>query len=230
MCQGIGREVPGLFKELGGEAAGSFAAAEALLHPRQFALGPKLGAGLAAEFFLFLFPSLGLFAGDLAVPALLLEIGLFGAVVIAAEPGNLEEQFTHALPAFIEIGFLIEQLPAEPDHFGGHDDGKLVADLAEVLTAGFAEFGGLFDEILDEAAGFLVPEPIQVTAVAPFAEVLFTDGAAFELGIEDGLNFGLLVEPIHKGGAGFAVLKAAVQGVADGLGETGDFADAGHRI
>ena len=59
---------------------------------------------------------------------------------------------------------------------------------------------------------------------APFGEVHLADGARAEFGNEDGLDGGQGVKPGQEGGGGFVVGEAAVEFVAEGLGEAGDFA------
>jgi len=69
--------------------------------------------------------------------------------------------------------------------------------------------------------------PFEVAALAPGGEVLFADGEAVEGVFEDGEDFGLGVEPVEQGRAGFAVLQAEVELFAEVVGEGGDFAVAG---
>jgi hypothetical protein len=98
-------------------------------------------------------------------------------------------------------------------------DGLLaVADLEGIEF--FAEIAEGFTEEF-----FLFP--IDVATLTPFAEVLLGDGAAFELLGEDGLHFGLGVEPGEKGAGDFAVGEALVERFADGARETADFSAAG---
>ena len=59
---------------------------------------------------------------------------------------------------------------------------------------------------------------------APFGEVHLADGARAEFGNEDGVDGGPGVKPGQEGGGGFVVSEAAIEFVAEGLGEAGDFA------
>jgi hypothetical protein len=56
---------------------------------------------------------------------------------------------------------------------------------------------------------------------------LFGEGLASEVSGEDGLDLGEGIEPFEDGAAGHAILKAAVQLVAESVGKAGDFAFAG---
>ena len=68
--------------------------------------------------------------------------------------------------------------------------------------------------------------PVAVAASFPFAEVLGFDGSSFEVGVEDGFDFGEFVEVFGDGDGGLAGIEAAVDLVADGAREFGDFAVA----
>ena len=70
-------------------------------------------------------------------------------------------------------------------------------------------------------------EPMAEAPAAPLGQVIFADGVAGKPAGEDGLNLGLLVEPLNHHCAGFTVQQAVVDRIADGLGKAGDFADPG---
>jgi hypothetical protein len=83
-----------------------------------------------------------------------------------------------------------------------------------------AGFGGEFD-------GGLAHFPSSETAFAVFGEIFVADRLAFELSIENRLNLGERVQPGQDEVGGFCVGEALVELIADGLGETGDFAGHG---
>jgi hypothetical protein len=97
----------------------------------------------------------------------------------------------------------------------------------EVAGGGF-EFVGVLDELGHPGAGVFLAEPFLETTLAPFAEVLFADGASTEMGVEDVSDLGEAVEPGDEMGTDFAVSEAVVELVAECARETGDFAGA-HR-
>ena len=66
-----------------------------------------------------------------------------------------------------------------------------------------------------------------MAGVFPVGEVLFGDGAARELILEDFLDVGLLIQPLDDVGAGVAVSNAEGQFVAAVFGEAADFAGVG---
>jgi len=85
-------------------------------------------------------------------------------------------------------------------------------------------------EFTGEGKGVEAGEPVAVPAGFPMGEVGWGDGLGGEVGGEDGLDLGERVEPVEEGGAGFVVEDAAVELVADGKGEPGDFAGASNCI
>jgi len=64
----------------------------------------------------------------------------------------------------------------------------------------------------------------------PGGEVLFGDGAAGELVLEDLLDVGEAVKPLDDFGAGKAVFDALAELNAGVFGQASDFADVGHGI
>ena len=103
----------------------------------------------------------------------------------------------------------------------------------ELAGAGFGEGlvaeGVFILEAGEEGEGVLAEEPVAVATEAPLGEVCGGDGAAVEVGGEEGLDFGEGIEPVEEGWGQFAVVEAVVELFADGVGEAGDFAGAGHR-
>ena len=64
--------------------------------------------------------------------------------------------------------------------------------------------------------------------MAPFIEVLFGDWLAGEVAGQDGLDVGGGIEPIEEGGTVLVVGEAAVEFIAQGAREAGDFTIASH--
>jgi hypothetical protein len=52
------------------------------------------------------------------------------------------------------------------------------------------------------------------------------DELAFEVFVEDRLDFGKIIEPFENGFAAFVVLEAMIELIAKGVRETSDFAGA----
>lgn len=92
----------------------------------------------------------------------------------------------------------------------------------------FGQVGGALDKVADPLAGFLITEPILIAPLFPFAEVLLGNFPALEMGGQDGADVVTGVEPNHELLAGLALFEAQVEFFADGAGEAGDFAGAGH--
>ena len=220
LVEGAGREVSLEFKDVGGHAATVWAAAktsraEVHLH----------GGVIEGEFFIpLLFPGefgvVGIFGVHLPVPALVIDAGLQGAMVVAAHLGQLAEDLAQALPAFRGGGLLGEQFSAELNQFDGEQAGEAVADFQ---AAGVGKLGLFLGQGGDQLAGLLLAEPIEVATRLPFGEVLLADGASAKVAVEDNADFFRLVEPVDEVLAGLAVLKAAVEFGTDGVREAGDF-------
>jgi hypothetical protein len=109
-------------------------------------------------------------------------------------------------------------------NFAGDNGSGGSGDLA-ATSAG--NVGCPFLEFPDVGEGFLVLEPALKPAETPFGEVFWADGRAIELGGEDLLDFGEGVEPAQNVVSGVIVFEAAVELVADVVGEASDFADEG---
>ena len=85
-------------------------------------------------------------------------------------------------------------------------------------------------KVLDQVAGLLEFEPLLISALFPFGEVLLADGSPAEPELENFLDLRQAIEPCDEWLAWLAVFEAAVQVVADVFGEPSDFAIASdHR-
>ena len=102
--------------------------------------------------------------------------------------------------------------------------------VGEVAVGEAGELGGVGGEFAGVFEEFLGGKPVEKAAVIPFGEVLGADGDAVEVFGEDGLDFGEGVEPLDEVHAGFAVVEALVELVAEVVREAGDFAGAFHKI
>ncbi len=85
----------------------------------------------------------------------------------------------------------------------------------------------LFGEGFEPLEALLLQEPVLVAGAAPVGEVLVGDEGSTEEFGHDAFGFGLTVYPWEDGAAEFAVVEAVVELFAEGVGEAGDFADAG---
>jgi len=172
---------------------------------------------------LFVLEELEFFSG----PAFVVNVLAFFGEVAAAETGKLAGQLEQGGELGGIVGWaggkLLEGAAKGDGERGGEDGGEGV-----VFASDFLEAGGFLADGAEPGAGLLVAEPVGVAALFPVAEVGFIDGAAAEVGGEDGLDFGEAVEPGDKGRGRLAVVEAGVELVADGLREAGDFAGAGH--
>jgi len=92
------------------------------------------------------------------------------------------------------------------------------------LGAGLTSAANRIHE-LEELGGVVLEEPVAEAALFPFGEVLFGDGAAVEVGREDGFDFRKGVEPRKDGFVRLMVVETEVELFAEGVRETGDFAD-----
>ena len=110
----------------------------------------------------------------------------------------------------------------------GEAEGEPMHELISELSGGGLGASGIGVIGGGEFEGVLPHFPGAEAAFGPFVEVLFGYRPAGEVGGQDDLDVGVGVEPIEEARAGFAVIKAAVEFVADGAGETGDF--AGHGV
>ena len=101
--------------------------------------------------------------------------------------------------------------------------------VAEAGRGAGCELLGIGGEGLELFKSFLAGAPFLIAAGAPFREVLGADRAAGEVLGKDLADVGEVVEPGEDLGGGLSVGEAAVELVAERLGEAGDFAGA-HRF
>ena len=167
--------------------------------------------GLLAQVFPFRFLGGGLFG----FPARFLEAHTGHLVVAPAQALEFADDFQHgfaAFGAFFGLGFTQQDEQGEGGDLGGAVGERDVADF-------LLQFAGFGEEALVDGSGFLVALPFPVAAVFPLAQVLFGDGAATEVFLEDGLDVAVGVEPGDEGGAGLAVGETFVELGAQVLGE-----------
>lgn len=97
-------------------------------------------------------------------------------------------------------------------------DGFLEA-IVEDRAEKFAEDGIAFPKA--GAGGWLI-EPLLITALPPFGEVLGIEGASAEFLGQDGPDFGEGIEPLHEADGGFAAMEACVELFTDRFREFGN--------
>jgi len=157
------------------------------------------------------------------------ELHFADVVVAAAEFGDVTAQAGEGAEFLGEFrGDFAIPVQQEGRMAGGEDGGQMIGEPA---GDGLLQLAGIGGEVLgireDFMAEFLAELPVGVAAQAPVAEVLFADGLAVELFVQDGLDGGEGVEPSQESFTGFAVLEAAVELFPDFVGEAGDFSIAG---
>jgi len=144
------------------------------------------------------------------------------------EAGDVAVESVQEVEAGEEVGVegAFEGHFAQEDGVAGGDGvGEAVGEMAVGEAGEFGGVGGKFAGVFEE---FLGGEPVEETAVVPFGEVLRADGDAGEMFGEDGLDFGEAVQPLDEVHAGFAVVEALIELVAELVREAGDFAGAFH--
>lgn len=216
-----GREVVFGFQDIGGGGVGPFAASHL------FDEGVELEAGVhgGEAFLTVLFDGLAFFfalgLGFFPSVAAFLELGVAGLAVVAAEAGEFAIDLGEAVEARLAVHVLREDVFGEAGKFQGEEGGEA---FGEVLALGliFQEFG-LVGEAVGKVLGMLEAEPVLVAAFAPFAEVGFVDGIAFEVFLENGLDGGEGVEPFEDFVGWVAVDEVLADLFADFKGEAGDF-------
>ncbi len=152
--------------------------------------------------------------------ALALDEEAFGEEVAAAEAGDIGAELAEVGPSGGGVLFGYDERVSRGGVLKGGPVGELVG---ERFGEGLVAKGVLVLEVLDEIKRFLADEPIAEAAIGPFSEVDGTHGASAEVFGEDGTDFGQGIEPIEDGFGLLAVVEAAVELVADLMGEAGDF-------
>ena len=103
-------------------------------------------------------------------------------------------------------------------------NGNRTRELFVEIAGEWAVAGRVFvTEIVDHGESILANLPITVTAIFPFGQVAGSDGVAFKVFFEDGLDFREGIEPFEDGFTFFAVLKTAIELFTDVMRETSDF-------
>ena len=179
------------------------------------------GFGLVKVFFALPFG-----VGDLNLNALAFEGDALGFVGLTLEAGDVGAEVAEAALAGFGVGvFGVEGAYGDGGVVKGEPAGEFVGEGAGQR---FGAEGFFVIEVVGEGEGTVAGEPVAVAAIFPLGKVGRGEGLGGELGGEDGLDLGEGVEPLEEGSAGLAVEAAAVELVADGGGETGDFSGAGH--
>jgi hypothetical protein len=125
-------------------------------------------------------------------------------------------------------GFVVPAIPpgkecgVAHDQHGGHVFSEFAAGSGVPWAGIDSEVAGLFEQI--EAC-----LPFEESTVAPFMEVLFADGLTGKVAGQHGLDIGCGIEPIEEGAAVLVMGEAAVEFVAQGARQTGDFSFAKHN-
>ena len=162
-----------------------------------------------------------------SVEAFALKTDALGPEMAAEKAGDVGGDLPEAGPAGQGFGFGGEK--------GAGSGGVLEGDpMGELFGKAIGErrVGGLVLvlDALGEVAGIEADKPVAVAAVFPFGEVALGNRAAGELFVEKGFDLGQGVEPLENGFAKFAVLKAAVELLTDGVRETSDFSSSSHKF
>jgi hypothetical protein len=167
--------------------------------------------------------------GELDLDALAFEADALGFMALALEAGDVGTELAEAALAGVRV--VVGVLGGEgPDGDGGVAEGEPAGEfVGEEAGEGVVAEGLFVFEVTREGEGVVAGEPVTVAAVFPLGEVGGGEGLGGEVGGEEGLDLGQGVEPVEEGGAGLVVEEAAVELVADGGGEAGDFSGAGHE-
>ncbi len=172
------------------------------------------------EFFHLVFGGVGL-----EDKALLFDLEATGAEVAAAQGGEVGAEAGEAG----EFGFGIVLGRRE----GAGDGGVTDLEAADEFGADFFE-GGLVEVLEEGAIGELESGlgelPVAEAGFLSAIEVLLFDRFGVELGFEQGLDFGQGVEPLESDLTGLRLVEAAVEFLANGSREAGDFADLHRRL
>lgn len=142
-------------------------------------------------------------------------------LVIPPQPGEFPVDFAQARPALGGVGCLVEQGLGEPHELHGEAAGEAVGEF--LTMGGLGQIIALLGEAINEAPGFLMPEPVLVAASAPFGEVLLGDGAAAKVFGEGLLHTLQAIEPVDEVNGRVALFEAVAEDFADNFGQPGNF-------
>jgi len=142
------------------------------------------------------------------------EVGAAAVVVAVLEAGEFAAEFAEALPALIAIFHLGEGVEVG----GEFSDGEAGEVFKKIAGFGLLEGSAGFGDALDVRYASLVFAPVLKAAEAPIGKVGSSDGFVVEFLGEEFAGFGERIQPFKKFGALFAVFKAMVEVIADGLG------------
>jgi hypothetical protein len=166
--------------------------------------------------------------GELELEALAFEADALGVMGLALEGGDIGAELAEAALAGVRVVLGVcggEGLDGD----GGVVEGEPVGEfVGEEAGQGVVAEGFFVVEVTGQCEGVAAGEPVRVAAVFPLGEVGGGDGLGGEIGGEDGADLREGVEPIEEGWAWFVVEEAAVELVADGEWEAGDFSGASH--
>jgi len=166
--------------------------------------------------------------GELDLKALAFEGDALGVVGFPLEGGDIGAELAEAALAGVRVVVRVfggEGLDGDGGVVKGEPAGELVGEGA---GQGVVAEGFFVVEVAGQGEGIAAGEPVGVAAVFPLGEVGWGDGLGGEVGDEDGEDLGEGVEPLEEGRAWLVVEEAAVELVADGDGEAGDFSGARH--
>jgi hypothetical protein len=164
--------------------------------------------------------------GELDLKALAFEADALGVMGLALEGGDIRAELAEAALAGVRA-FGGEGLDGDGGVVKGEPAGEFVGEEA---GQGVVAEGFFVVEVAGQGEGVAAGEPVGVAAVFPLGEVGGGDGLGGEVGGEDGVDLPEGVEPIEEGWARLVVEEAAVEMVADGEGEAGDFSGASHGV
>ena len=150
------------------------------------------------------------------------EFGPAAAIKTILEAGEVADEVVEVSGAVFAAKF-VEGIKVGHE-FGDGDAGEV---FKEIAGFGSLQCGAGFGDALDAGFAGLIRQPILVATVAPVGEVGFGDRLVIEFFGEKFFGLGEAIQPAEEFGALLAVLEAAVELVADGFGELGDFAEAG---
>jgi len=146
--------------------------------------------------------------------------------VAATKAGNVGGELAKATPTGLGATRAAHEFLGSRGILEGHPESEVVRRSAD--GQGFAH-KPLVLQVADEVQGVLAGQPFAVAVVFPLGDILLGERIPAEVGLEDGLDFRQWIEPGEESLGRLAVVKAAVDLIADLVRETGDFSEA-HRF